>query len=920
MLVRVKGEDVNASALLARVQQQAVVANAGAARLGATFAGPLTSGQQRAANSALALAQAQARLAVAQGNNQSAIAGLNTALAANVGASQRATLGVQTQIARLQSGRTAFAQFGDAAKSSLTGIIGPAALAGAALAGVTQVIQSFVEAFTFKAQLDASRTAITAQLVGVRDSAEAFSQAADFANKYKLTQEETTKVLQSSVGVLRQSKSSIEDVIGTLLRLQQLSPEQGLEGAALALKELQSGSTTSLVGRFEVGITAAAKMREEIKGGADAVQVLGQFLDQSGISMGNLEARTRGTQGALNDLKIAQEGLTLAQAEFAQGPGLAILQAQTVATSGATRVLSGDMQAMGQSFLQATADGNGWLAILSTIPGMQALNSQAARDAAAATLTLQAATATQTDATLAAGAATQFSTQQTALHALTMDAERQAAFLSTQAITDHALATEEDALKAVIASVQAETLTIRKGELAQQAQIAAQALIASGQAGEATAARLAASSSLVDVATAAYLRLAAAQAAAGAAQAQSNFRAGERTGGAARTTAEEGRLAAAHANSARHAREAAEASARYQAQLGNLAPSLARAQAELAKLAPGSAAAFDKMTEIARIKEQQAQAARRGAAKTGGAARLSDQQKLNNTLLSDQDKFNDQAERAAIEHEQRLLDIEREFQEKSLAQQRGNEVSKRQSRADFYDSLTSATADVGPQIAAELSAAYEQAYAEAQAMAQAGNHKLAADYLALKEQQIKDELEFQKKLAAAREAGDKAEVRRLEAIHKLRQDAQAEEQKQLLAGGDANVTDRADALDEEGRRFEEQQGKIGTAAEQAAQRKVDAAVRSGKAVDAENVKLREQEAILGRIGGRPAGTAGATPIPTGAGTEATAPAIDLGGAFEGLRQAVAAVEAAINAQGGNVTKAQGETTNAVRGLQGKFLQ
>jgi hypothetical protein len=71
----------------------------------------------------------------------------------------------------------------------------------------------------------------------------------------------------------------------------------------------------------------------------------------------------------------------------------------------------------------------------------------------------------------------------------------------------------------------------------------------------------------------------------------------------------------------------------------------------------------------------------RAAHAAAGAGRLSDQQKLDNSLLADQERFDQQSEQAEREHGKRLVEIEAEYERKSLEQQRANEVSRFPSRA-----------------------------------------------------------------------------------------------------------------------------------------------------------------------------------------------------------------------------------------------
>ncbi len=322
--------------------------------------------QQRAERAILARANAEARLAQIQNTGANAARGLAQAetiyaqALAKVDQTSVAAIRTQSQLAAVQNrlksvaggglpvlprtvesfGTVAIEQF----KSGILGVVGPAALATAGLAALTGTVETFKRAFLFKAELDATTKAIEIQLRGVRDSGATFASAAAFADKYRFTQLETTNALRGSVSILRTSKTSAEELLGVLARLQVLSPEQGLEGAALALKELTGGDVQSLVERFEVSRAAANKMKDEIKGGGDAVKVLGAFLNDAGINMDTLKLRAEGAAGALNASKVAAEELALAQGRIAESKGgILIVQEQARLYRGLANLLNGDV-------------------------------------------------------------------------------------------------------------------------------------------------------------------------------------------------------------------------------------------------------------------------------------------------------------------------------------------------------------------------------------------------------------------------------------------------------------------------------------------------------------------------------------------------------------------------------------------------
>lgn len=292
-----------------------------------------------AANTAAISSQ---KLATAQHRTEAALA---QATAAKTRAERAALSLAQAQTKAAESG-SYFSRIGNSVRDSLLGVVAPAAAVTAVLATATRVANSFGDAFDLKARMDATTFAVNAQLKGVRDSNQVWSEATAFGQRYKLTQQEVTEAISASIGVMRASKAPAEDVLGVLARMQVLSPEQSLQEAAIALKALASGDTQSIVTRFEVSRDTANQMKQEILGGADAVAVMDKFLNQTGITMDVLKAKTEGAMGAQKDLAKANEQLALAQAKWAEGPGITILQAQTTGLLSLTKQLTGDFQAV----------------------------------------------------------------------------------------------------------------------------------------------------------------------------------------------------------------------------------------------------------------------------------------------------------------------------------------------------------------------------------------------------------------------------------------------------------------------------------------------------------------------------------------------------------------------------------------------
>lgn len=799
LFVTVGGRDIGLADLLRRVEKE----------------------MAQNADSAVRLGQSYGRLATAQGRPALASQVLAGTMQRAGSASERALIGIQTQAARTNTGLAVLprtiAGLSHEAASMATGMLG----LGTAISVTTSVVNSFAEAFKFKAQLDATTLAINAQIKGIRDSGQVYAEADAFASKYKLTQEETTNAISASIGVMRASKAPMEDILGVLARMQVLSPEQSLQEAAIALKALASGDTTSLVTRFEVGRDVANQMKQEIQGGADAVAVMSKFLGDTGIGMDVLAAKTQGAAGEMKNLAIAQEELKFAQAAFAQGPGLVILQGQIQATTGATRVLTGDFNAMGQSIQNNAAllgaNAAAFQAYIGALAGgatAAEANSIAVNAQANATAFL---TGVQRDG---GGGAFEFATAtNVATNALLGESTSAAA--ATAAIQAHDATLTSDAAASQLATVQAQELALRKEALAQAAQLAAQNLLASGAAGAYAAAQLANSSSQVDVLTAAYYRLAAAQAAAAQAktnaQAFTDQRAGERDAGSARTAA----------------------------QITFAADQDRKAQASRLRRAEEAERALKKV---------------RGGGGGGGggaAVKLTDQQKLENQLLTSQEQFSTKSEDAERAHLNRILDINADFAERMKDAQESFAQSQLEGRAGFYNSLGSIE-DAGLRQA--LSAQYEAAFAEADKIAQERGADVGEKFLAAKQAAIEAQAKRASEIAEAQKAGDKDKAEYLAGVDRLYREAEERKLKAITEGQDSLAAQRDKQIADEAGQYAASQDKIGAAADTAAERKILAAERAGKAIDAEAIKvdgLANKYNGLGAAGAR----AGITPTP-----------------------------------------------------------
>jgi len=315
----------------------------------------LSQAESQAEQQAIRTAQAQARAMVAEGDRAGAVRVLAQAQSEARGISEQTNFQIQAQIANLENGSSMAEQYGAALQSSMTSVLGPVAVVTAAIGVATGVVTSFADAFKFDAQLEATTKSINVQLNGVRDSATVWAQAKAYGDEYKVTQEDINGAMVSAMPIIRQSHASMEEILGDFDRLKIRSPEKSFQDAARALGELQAGQAVSIEKLFNVPANDANRMKKEIEGGADAVQVLSDYLDTSGIGMDALKANTEGAMGALKDYAKAMEGLTIAEGNFAKGPGIGLLSGVSVVIGDLTKMLGDGQGGLGGIFKNTTA-------------------------------------------------------------------------------------------------------------------------------------------------------------------------------------------------------------------------------------------------------------------------------------------------------------------------------------------------------------------------------------------------------------------------------------------------------------------------------------------------------------------------------------------------------------------------------------
>lgn len=333
------------------------------------------------------------------------------------------------------------------------------------------------------------------------------------------------------------------------------------------------------------------------------------------------------------------------------------------------------------------------------------------------------------------------------------------------------------------------------------------------------------SSGQIDVLTAAYLRLANAklQAEQGGGKGVSDTRKGASAGNDDLVSRAKGRAAddRIREENLKQREEEIKAEQEYQYHVGNTAQKLKILQDQLAKTTD-VAEQYAIKQKIFDLQNQ----------KGGSAAKLSAQEKLNNQLAGNQDSYYDKVENEELKHQQNVLKIQEEYAQKQLEAQKQNESDKRRSRYDFYSSLQ----DIPESDAQKYAAQYEEAFRKSQEMAQQGQQRLAKEYLDMRQKQIQEMKDLESEKRDVQENGDlsrkekEAAIAYIESRKKMLEDAQKEEEKQLIEGGDANQKELQDRLADEDRVYADSLDRTGQRADQLADRRIAAWERANKKI------------------------------------------------------------------------------------------
>lgn len=210
-------------------------------------------------------------------------------------------------------------------KSGLLGIAGTLGLVTTAAGVLAEALQNAEKGFELRGQLTETRQTLGLLFDDVDRGNKVFDKAIAFGRRYGFTQEEIKDAVQGVQQVIRTSTTDTQKQFEVTARLLQLNKAEDFAGAGRAIAELQAGQIQSIVTRFNLSRTAANQLNQEVKEGKDVFLALDGALNRMNITTETLELRTQGAAGALRTYKQAQEDLSLAMGQFAEGPGKDVL-------------------------------------------------------------------------------------------------------------------------------------------------------------------------------------------------------------------------------------------------------------------------------------------------------------------------------------------------------------------------------------------------------------------------------------------------------------------------------------------------------------------------------------------------------------------------------------------------------------------
>lgn len=348
---------------------------------------------------------------------------------------------------------------------------------------------------------------------------------------------------------------------------------------------------------------------------------------------------------------------------------------------------------------------------------------------------------------------------------------------------------------------------------------------------------------------------------------------------------------------------------------GNVIPELERARKEYARIMSTASSATkeekQRALELARIIKtlEGALEGERPSGGGGGGAALSDQERLNNQLALDQLRADQQSQDALIAHEERMLEIRKDYAERTLRAIEAFQEDQKSGRASFYESLTGIE-DHGLQKA--MAAQFEAAALEAGKIAQTLGPDVAADFLQQMQKNIIDQAKRQQEISKALDKGSNdfnpALAEYLRGVDQLFRVSEQGAINQILRARDSLALSEQESVQDAERKYIDALAKISDTSAESAERRIEAARLAGREIDIEIAKVQELGLMYEKIGFMPGSQRtvalqGNTPDP-------------MAGVSESLTSIAADITSVLSAIRSNT----GETVGAIRRLTPSVTQ
>jgi hypothetical protein len=357
---------------------------------------------------------------------------------------------------------------------------------------------------------------------------------------------------------------------------------------------------------------------------------------------------------------------------------------------------------------------------------------------------------------------------------------------------------------------------------------------------------------------------------------------------------------------------------------------VAQKQAELNKLVADSirlhgkdsAEAVNAQTKLLQFQEQQEKAGKKRGGATPGISnvRLTDQQKLQNSLLANQESFANKSEQEETKHQQKLVDIDTQYAQRRAEVDKKFHLDRLQGEADFYEGLAGIK---NRGVQKQIDAQYQQALLKAEEIARTKGGDAANAFLDAQTSIIQKRGSLLDKIAGltdkkgkdkSTQQADANEAEYLKGVLALQERAGALKLSQVEGEGSAIASERQRQLADENAHFQDAMNQLGVKAEDSAQQRINASIRAAKQIDTETLSVDNLGAAYNRVA-RGTGTTGtATTGTTVVDAVQAVTNADVTKQGEGGNPVVAALNSAasaIVAAIGAVERAENNTTRAV---------